>query len=82
MRLALGPLPLDHALAAHGAEPHCGLLVIDTRTGNTVQWLRIAGVVRELYDVAVLPGIRNPAAIGFMTDAIQRMISIDASHAT
>jgi len=75
-------LPLDQALAARGAEPRCGLLVIDTRTGNTVQWLRLAGVVRELFDVAVLPGIRNPAAIGFMTDEIQRVISIDDSHAT
>ena len=70
-------LPLDRALASRGAEPRCGLLVIDTKTGDTVEWLRIEGVVRELFDVAVLPGIRNPAAIGFMTDEIQRVISID-----
>lgn len=70
-------LPLDSALASRGAEPRCGLLVIDTKTGDTVEWLRIDGVVRELFDVAVLPGIRNPSAIGFMTDEIQRVISID-----
>jgi uncharacterized protein (TIGR03032 family) len=70
-------LPLDQALASRGAEPRCGLLVIDTKTGDTVVWVRIEGVVRELFDVAVLPGVRNPTAIGFVTDEIQRVISID-----
>ena len=70
-------LPLDQALAARGAEPRCGLLVIDTQSGDTIEWLRIEGVVRELFDVTVLPGIRNPAAIGFRTDEIKRVISID-----
>lgn len=41
------------------------------------EWVRIEGVVRELFDVAVLPVTRNPAAIGFMTDEVQRVISID-----
>ncbi len=70
-------LPLDAALAAHGATARCGLLVIDTRSGDTVEWLRLEGVVRELFDVAALPGVRNPAAIGFRTDEVQRVISID-----
>jgi uncharacterized protein (TIGR03032 family) len=70
-------LPLDGALAARGAEPRCGLLVIDTRNGDTVEWLRIEGVVGELFDVAALPGIRNPAAIGFVTDEVRRVIAID-----
>ena len=47
-------LPLDQALAAHGAAPRCGLLVVDLKTGDTIGWVRIEGVVRELYDVAVL----------------------------
>ncbi len=70
-------LPLDQALASRGAEPRCGLLVVDTRTGDTVEWLRLEGVVRELFDVAVVPGVRNPAAIGVRTDEIQRVISIE-----
>jgi hypothetical protein len=63
-------------------EPRCGLIVIDTKSGDTVEWLRIEGVVRELFDVAALPGVRNPAAIGFVTDEIQRVISIDEDGAT
>ena len=47
------------------------------RAATPSHWLRFEGVVRELYDVAVLPGVRNPAAIGFVTDEIQRVISID-----
>jgi hypothetical protein len=39
--------------------------------------MRIEGVVRELYDVALIPGIRNPSAIGFKTDEISRIITVD-----
>jgi uncharacterized protein (TIGR03032 family) len=70
-------LPLDAALASHGAEARCGLIVVDTASGNTVCWVRVEGIVRELFDVAVLPGIRNPAALGFKTDELARVISID-----
>jgi uncharacterized protein (TIGR03032 family) len=72
-------LPLDDALKKNGAEARCGLLVIDTKSGDTVAWLRLEGVVRELYDVAFLPGVRNPSALGFKTDEITRVISIDES---
>lgn len=70
-------LPLDEALASRGAEPRCGLLVIDTETGDTVGWVRIEGVVRELFDVGVLPGVVNPALIGFLGDEINRVVSLD-----
>jgi uncharacterized protein (TIGR03032 family) len=70
-------LPLDEALARNGSEPRCGLLVIDTNNGDTIAWVRIEGVVRELYDVAFIPGIHNPSAIGFKSDEILRVITID-----
>ncbi len=72
-------LPLDEALAKQGGEPRCGLVVIDTLSGDTVAWVRLEGVVRELYDAAFIPGIRNPSAIGFKTDEILRLITIDES---
>lgn len=72
-------LPLDAALAAKGAEPRCGLIMIDLATGDTIAWVRLEGVVRELYDATFLPGIRQPSAIGFKTDEIARLISIDES---
>ena len=70
-------LPLDAALADRGAEPRCGLIVVDTRTGDTTGWVRLEGVVRELFDVAVVPGVRNAALIGFRGGEVRRVISID-----
>jgi uncharacterized protein (TIGR03032 family) len=69
-------LALDDNLRSRSAEPRCGLYVIDLRSGDLVHWLRIEGVVRELYDVVVLPQTRRPMAVGFKTDEIQRMLSI------
>lgn len=69
-------LPLDDALAQKNAQPRCGLLVVDLRTGDVVHSLTIEGVVRELYDVAVLPGVRMPSALGFKSEEIRRTITI------
>ncbi len=73
---SLQGLPLDEALVAKGATPRCGLGVIDLRSGDLVHTLRISGVIHELYDVAVLPQVRRPMALGFRQDAIRRVISM------
>jgi uncharacterized protein (TIGR03032 family) len=70
-------LPLDEALKARKAEARCGVQVIDLRTGDAVHWLRIEGAIDELYDVITLPGVRNPMALGFKTDEINRVISME-----
>ena len=70
-------LPLDENLRSRNAEPRCGIQVIDLRTGDVVHWVRIEGVVEELYDVVVLPGVRRPMALGFKTDEIRRVLSIE-----
>ena len=69
-------LELGGRLAAKGAEARCGLHVIDLKTGDAVHWLRIDGVVEELYDVTALPGVRRPSALGFKTDEIRRVIRV------
>lgn len=71
-------LPLEAALERRGAEPRCGLVVVDLVRGDAVHWLRIGGVVRELYDVAVLAGCRRPSALGIVQEAIRRTITIGA----
>ena len=70
-------LPLDEALKSRQAEARCGVQVIDLRTGDAVHWLRFEGMVDELYDVITLPGARRPMALGFKTDEIRRVISIE-----
>ena len=71
-------LPLDQKLKGQGAVARCGLLVIDMATGDTVEWVRIDGVVSELFDVAFLPGVRCSAAIGLKGRDILKVINIDA----
>jgi len=71
-------LPLDDALKTRGAEARCGVMFIDLKTGDTPHWLRFGGVVQELYDVAVLSGVRRPAAIGFKDDDIRHVITVGA----
>lgn len=72
-----GGLPLDEALEARDAEPWCGLAVFDLKRGEMVAWARIEGVVRELYDVAMIPGVRRPSLLGFKSDEVKFVISID-----
>ena len=69
-------LALDDALKTRGAEARCGLMVIDLKSGDAVHWVRVSGVVRELYDVVTLPGAVRPSAIGFKADSIRRVITV------
>jgi len=71
-----GGLALDDELARRGAEPRSGLQVIDLRSGDVVHWVRLEGLVSELYDVVTLPGVARPMALGFKTDEIGRLLTI------
>lgn len=70
-------LALDANLKSRNAEARCGIQIVDLRTGDVVHWLRMEGVVEELYDVVVLPGVRRPMALGFKTNEIRRILSIE-----
>jgi uncharacterized protein (TIGR03032 family) len=69
-------LPLDDELSRHDASPRCGLLVVDLRTGDAPHSLRLEGAIHELYDVAAMPGVIRPMALGFRSDEIRRLITI------
>ena len=70
-------LPLDENLKQRDAEPRCGMNVINMETGDTDHWLRVEGVVHELYDVVALRGVVRPKLIGFKTDEIRRTLRVD-----
>ena len=74
-------LDLQANLDAQGAVAQCGLHVINTVTGTAEQWVRIEGFADELYDVAVLPGVARPMALGFQSDEIRHFTSIDTDTA-
>ena len=64
-------LVLNERLEREGVHPKCALCVVNLKTGDMEHRLRIEGVVSELYDVAALPGIIRPMALGFRSDEIR-----------
>lgn len=69
-------LALDDALAAREIEPRCGLYVVDLKSGDIVHSLTMEGIVTELYDVAVIPGKKQPAAYGPNSPELRRTVSV------
>jgi uncharacterized protein (TIGR03032 family) len=69
-------LALDDNLASRKVEPQCGVMVVDLASGDAVHWLKISGLITELYDVAMLPGIHRPAALGTKADDIKRTVTM------
>jgi uncharacterized protein (TIGR03032 family) len=69
-------LALDEILTSKNADARAGLQVIDLNSGDAVHWLRIEGMIEEMYDVVALPNVRCPMALGFKSDEIRRVITI------
>lgn len=74
-------LALDARLEAKDAAARCGLIIVNIDTGHTVEWLRFEHTIEELYDVAVLPGVKQAEAVGFVGEDIQRAISVETPEA-
>ena len=73
-------LGLETRLAQMGQSSQCGLAVVDLNSGAVLHSLHIDGVVEELFDVVVLPGVRRPCALGFQDDDIDRLVSFPGSN--
>lgn len=56
-------LALDEKLRQADSEPWCGVQIIDTKSGQCVDWFRIDGAVAELYDVEVMPDMVCPMSV-------------------
>lgn len=76
---ALKGLDLDGALQQRDTAPRCGLAIFNLTTGAMEHWVRLEGVITELYDVAVLHGIRSPTLVGLKSDEVNRIISVSPS---
>jgi hypothetical protein len=49
--------------------------------GDIVHWIRIEGAATELYDVAVLPGLRRPMAASFTGAEINEPMTFEMEEA-
>ena len=68
-------LVLNEELTRRDGEPWCGVLVIDTRGGGIVEFIRLVGEITELFDVAVLAGVRCPMAVGVDSQEIRSLLT-------
>lgn len=70
-------LPLQDALQQRNVTARCGIYVVDTATGDIAHSVTIEGIVTELYDVAVVPGVRQAAMVGLISEEQKRTISVE-----
>jgi hypothetical protein len=55
--------------------------VASLRSGDTLHWLCLEGIVEESYDLAILRGVRRSMALGLKTDEIRRRLTIGPAEA-
>ena len=70
-------LPLEERLIAEGnPDGCCGLRVINLASGEILHSLDLPEPIDELFDVAVLPGVRQPRALGLQGEEIDCLVKI------
>ena len=74
---AFSGLALQDELKKRDGEPWCGVCIVDLRTGDLVEWIRLNGAIKELFDVAVIPEVLCPMALGVNSPDIQSLISFE-----
>ena len=70
-------LALDDHMKEKDADPWCGVQVISLRTGAVSQWIRFDGAVMELFDVCVLPGVRDAITLGPQSAEIRDFVTME-----
>jgi uncharacterized protein (TIGR03032 family) len=76
-----GELQLKQELEARGIQPWCGIIVVDLASGRIIEFLRIESGFTELFDVAALPGFRNPMSVGVGSEEILRNVRFNPEFA-
>ncbi len=70
-------LPLEQRLNDLGLPGGCcGLRVIELATGTVVHTLDLPEPIDELFDVVVLPGVRQPRALGLQGEDIHCLVKL------
>jgi uncharacterized protein (TIGR03032 family) len=69
-------LPLSHRLQGADANGRCGVFVVNLESGAIEHSLVLAGGSSEIHGLALLPGVRNAAAVPFTGAAVQELVTI------
>lgn len=70
-------LALDDELSKRDADPWCGVQIVSLDNGDVLHWARFEGDINEIFDVCILPGVRNPMLVGLKTADIRELITFD-----
>ncbi|MEW6122369.1 MAG: TIGR03032 family protein [Pseudomonadota bacterium] len=71
-------LPIEDEIGRRGGQPWCGVQIINLQTGDVVEWIRLEGGIRELFDVTVMPGVVCPMAAPLQGPDLANLLSIEA----
>jgi uncharacterized protein (TIGR03032 family) len=74
---AFSGLALQDELKKRDGEPWCGVCIVDLRSGDLVEWIRLNGAIKELFDVAAIPDVLCPMALGVQSPDIQSLVSFE-----
>lgn len=72
-------LALDNKMTEKDADAWCGVQVISLADGSVAQWIRFDGAIMELFDICVLPGVKDAITLGPQSGEIQNFITIEAA---
>ncbi len=75
-------LPLDGELEQRGVEPECAVYVIRLSDSAICHKLTITGSVEEIYDIAILPGTRQPFLVGLEGEEIDKFVAIGPNRSS
>jgi uncharacterized protein (TIGR03032 family) len=70
-------LALAEMLEEKDADPWCGVQIISLQDGSVAQWIRFDGAIQELFDVCVLPGVKDAITVGPQSVEFQTFITIE-----
>jgi protein O-GlcNAc transferase len=57
-------------------DPVCAIQVLDLRSREIVGSIEFKGLLNELFDIQVLPGVLKPFMVGFEEELIDQLFSI------
>ncbi len=70
-------LSLNDRLQDRDEEDWCGVQVLSMHDRKVVQWIRFEGAITELFDICVLPGVRNPLTIGPQSAEVREFLTME-----
>jgi|MDSZ01.2.fsa_nt_gb uncharacterized protein (TIGR03032 family) len=71
-------LPLEQRLLTSQENPQgiCGLQVIDLNNGKIIQSIHLPEPIDELFDLAVLPGVRQPRMVSLTDENLDTLVKL------